>query len=109
MDESGFFAEAVVGYEGFFVHQWAQQKSSSHVQTNMAQSLFNSWSKVSGIKMLKRISSITLGDKFNINSINQRLSLKTASLIFNLPKLKYEDMYSNPLILLKSEELDIYK
>ena len=27
----------------------------------------------------------------------------------NLPKLKYDEIYSNPLILLKSEDLEIYK
>ncbi len=39
----------------------------------------------------------------------RKLSLKTMSAIFNLPKLKYEDIYSNPLVLLKCEDLKIYK
>jgi len=29
--------------------------------------------------------------------------------MLNLPNLKYEEIYSNPLILLKSSEFEIYK
>jgi hypothetical protein len=38
-----------------------------------------------------------------------RLSLKTSELVLDLPSLKYDDIYSNPLILLKSTNLEIYK
>lgn len=29
--------------------------------------------------------------------------------LYNLPKIKYEDIYSNPLVLLKCEDFEIYK
>lgn len=38
-----------------------------------------------------------------------RLSLKTASIILDLPNLTYDDISSNPLMLLKSENIEIYK
>lgn len=37
------------------------------------------------------------------------MSLKTAEIILDLNNLKYDDIYLNPLILLRSDKLEIYK
>ena len=69
------------------------------------QSTLNSYSTVISIKIIR----FRLIIKLRFSNFYQRLSLKTVSIIFNLPQLKFEDIYSNPLILLKCDELEIYK
>jgi hypothetical protein len=42
-------------------------------------------------------------------NISLRLSLNTTEIILDMPNLKYDDIYSNPLVLLKADNIEIYK
>ena len=65
-----------------------------------------------GRKWVFLSSNILFCEQFNTFKILfhfDRQSLKTVAVFLNSPKLKYDDLYSNPFIILKSDDLDIYK
>jgi hypothetical protein len=70
---------------------------------NLKQQTITNQTTRDGAKMIKKLW-------FKGYSIHGRkLSLQTASLILNEPKLKYEQIYANPLLLLKSNDIQLYK